>query len=242
MKITVAALAYNEIKYIPYMVDYYHSQGCDLFIVDNYSNDGTYEWLIENNIPTIRVDTDESFHLTTLQTVLNEQLKIINPDWVVYTGIDIFYHFEGTIREEIEKVDAKGYNIIRNTTYFAYNTGEDFTLPFYSTYFYIDLHGTNMMISKYGEGFEILADEIQLNNKSIYNTGFMINYGMCKPKEEREETYKRRQKAWNLGLSRVYGTHYIGAQKKQWIWEKEELSDIRTMEEWRLITKDHSIL
>ena len=39
---------YNELKYLPHVVDYYKKNGCGVYIIDNYSNDGTYEWLIEN--------------------------------------------------------------------------------------------------------------------------------------------------------------------------------------------------
>ena len=75
------------------MVNYYIKQGCDIFVMDNFSNDGTYEWLLENNISTTRIDTNDSFYLSKLQRALVEEIKKISPDWIIYTGVDMFYHF-----------------------------------------------------------------------------------------------------------------------------------------------------
>ena len=54
---------------------------------------------------------------------------------------------------------------------------------------------------------------------------FSYNYGMCKPKEERDETLERRETAWKLGLSKGYGTHYKPCKAKNWLWDKSALLD-----------------
>jgi len=237
-KILVVAFAFNEIKYISSMVRYYRRQGCDLFILDNYSDDGTYEWLIKNKIKTRRFDTDGAFHLEKLQKELLKEIVIINPDWVVYSGIDIRYFFAETIRKTIEKADREGYNMISIDYFNMFNTGEKRRVLLKDNYFY----GTQMerlyMIAKYTDGFSFEADSIQIPEPKIYDAeGVLINYGACKPKEEREVTYARRRKAWEQGMYDGWGTHYKGGSDKGWIWEKSELTDIRTTEYYKYIKK-----
>jgi hypothetical protein len=238
MKILVAAFAYNERPYIPYMVEYYRNQGCDLLILDNYSNDGTYEWLVENNIPTSRVDTNESFFLSKLQAALMDEIAKINPDWVVNTGIDLYYFFKTTIREEIEKADSAGFNMIEAGLFSGYNTGEEFKLPFYKHYLYMQKGMQLQMIAKYLPGFRLEADSIKLPQMNVYvSDGILINYGMCKSKEERESTFARRKKAWELGLHKGWGVHYAPASQRQWIWKKEELIYMKECDKWDLIKR-----
>lgn len=237
MNILVTAFAYNEISYIPYMVDYYHNQGCELFIIDNFSNDGTYEWLKENNIKTIRVDTNESFHISILQEALLKELIDIQPDWLIYTGIDTFFIFPEKIANIISDIDKEGYNTIRTRLIEVFNTGEEYSLPLHSHYFYGEYREQREMIVKYTPELIINGDGLIIPNKrSLHTKGVLINYGMCKPKEEREETFRRRQRAWKLGLNRGFGTHYYSGKNIQWLWDREKLIDIRTFDEWDMIS------
>ena len=96
------------------------------------------------------------------------------------------------------------------------------------------------MIVKYTSVFAIHGDLLKVENEKINrNRGFLVNYGMCKPKEERIITYERRKKAWSEGMNRGYGTHYKDADNNQWIWNKTKLVDIRTSKEWEIIKKNH---
>lgn len=56
MKVLMICFVYNEIKYLPHSIDYYKKNNCDIYVIDNNSTDGTYEWLIENNIPCNRYE------------------------------------------------------------------------------------------------------------------------------------------------------------------------------------------
>lgn len=228
--ILVAATAYNEIKYIKHFVDFYRKQGCELLVLDNYSTDGTYEWLLENNVKTSRVDTKGTFHLGILQAALLNRINKIAPDWLIYCGVDLYYYFEGSIEDEIRKAKTKNYNIIEVDHLDGYNTGETFQMPFQDTYYYVTICKNPLqMIARWHPHFRFAGDKIRLlNNESVYKSqGFLINYGMCKPKAEREETYNRRIKAWKVGELKGHGTHYKPAHDRQWIWRKEELVDIR---------------
>jgi len=239
MKILVAAFAYNERPYIPYMVEYYRSQGCDLLILDNYSTDGTYEWLVENGVRTSRVNTDNSFHLVRLQHALLKEFEKIHPDWIVYTGIDTYFYFPDGITKEIEKVDRLGRTAISVHHLEAYRTGEEFKMPFQDNYFHILIASRRVqMVAKYLQPFRFNGDALIIPNLRIYESdGFLINYGFCKTKEERELTYARRKKAWALGNPKGHGSHYKVAADRDWTWAKEEFTDIRTTEYYKMMTK-----
>ncbi len=236
MKILAVAFAYNEIKYISNMVRYYRDQDCDIFILDNDSIDGTTEWLAANKVKTSICKTGGLFHLLQLQAGLVKAIKKIKPDWIIYTGIDIRYSFPWTIRKTIEKADKDGFNMIGVQYYNMYNTGEPPAYPMSENYF----HARNLkrlyMISKYQEPFGFEADSIQIKGRKIFEAkGVLINYGNCKPKEEREHTFRRRKRAWEAGLDRNYGVHYIDGHNRNWIWPKGELIDIRETEDYKYI-------
>jgi glycosyltransferase involved in cell wall biosynthesis len=238
MKILAIAFAYNEIKYIAEMVNYYRSQGCDLNIVDNCSTDGTFQWLQAHGVRTRQKDTNQTFDLKTLQRCLVNDINAVKPDWVVYTGIDIYYIFDGTIREVIEEADRKGFNMISVQYFNMYNTGEQSNGSMKDTYFFARKFKRLYMIAKYQNPFGFEADSIQIKNRKIYDApGVFINYGNCKPFDERETTYGRRKRAWDAGLDRNYGVHYLEGRTKGWIWKRSELIDIRETEYYKYIQK-----
>ena len=175
-----------------------------------------------------------------MQNALLLELRKIKPDWIVYTGIDAYYFFSGTICEEIEKAESLGCDIVVVSHIEVHSTGEEMKLPFPSNFFYIvqgfrKLH----MISKFGSGIRFLGDSILKSgvSKIYHSNGFFINYGMCKPKQEREVTYQRRRKAWLMGELKGHGTHYQSAQKREWQWTKSELVDIRLTEWYKMMVK-----
>lgn len=238
MKILVVAFAWNEIKHIARMVNFYKDQGCDLNIVDNCSTDETFEYLKNNGVRTRQKDTNNSFDLITLQRCLVNDLKAVKPDWVVYTGIDVVYLFNKSIRETIERADALGFNMISIQYMNMYNTGEGDFPDLHKHYFYGRFLGRLYMIAKYSEPFGFEADSIKIEGRKTYPAeGIFINYGNCKPAAEREATFLRRSKAWNAGLDRNYGVHYIEGRDKKWIWDKNTLVDIRETEYWKYVKK-----
>jgi len=238
MKILAVAFAYNEMKLIPSFVKYYRDQGCDIFVLDNHSSDGTSEWLTENNVRTEVCPTGGMFHLLKLQKGLVDEINRSKPDWVVYTGIDIFYSFNSTIRKTIERADKNGYNMIGVQHYNMHNTGEPPAYPLHENYFHARKGNRLYMISKFQDPFGFEADSIQIKGRKIFEAkGVLVNYGNCKPAGEREDTFKRRRKAWNAGLDRNYGVHYIEGHKRGWIWRRDELIDIRKTEDYKYIQK-----
>jgi hypothetical protein len=238
MKILAVAFAYNEIDYIAPMVKYYRDQGCELNIIDNCSTDGTYNWLVQNNVRTRQKDTKGTFNLIKLQQSLLFDIREYKSDWVVYTGIDVYYSFDNTIAETIEYADKQGYNMIGVQYFNIYNTGETRTGHMKDDFFYARKFKHLYMIGKYSEPFSFEADSIQMKNRKIFEApGVFVNYGNCKPAAEREETFKRRKRAWENGLDRNYGVHYIEGRGKHWIWDKAELIDIRETDYYKYIQK-----
>lgn len=241
MKILAVAFAYNEMPYIADFVDLYRKEGCDIFVLDNHSTDGTTEYLRDQKVMSDICYTGGAFDLKKLQAGLVRMINIIRPDWVVYTGIDIIYYFKKTIRKIILDADLKGYNMIGIKYFNMYNTGEQFALPLKDHFFYAREFGNLYMISKFQHPFGFEADSIQIKEKKIkVYPGVFINYGNCKPYKEREDTFRRRQKAWNRGLDPNYGVHYIEGHNKGWIWKKSELIDIRTTEYYQYILNHDS--
>jgi len=236
MKILAATFAYNEEPYLPAWVRYYENQGCEMLVVDNYSTDGTHKWCGEHGLHTGKVDTNEAFHLATLQRVLVAEIFKIKPDWVIYAGIDLFQIFPLGIRKTIEDAEKQKCNLIEVDHYEAFNTGEKTRIPLPANYFYMRKHGRLRMTGKWDRGLRLFADEVILGDPRVYQSdGILINYGMCKAKEEREITLARRQKAWDMGLHKGWGTHYRPAQSIDWKWDKNTLRDMKKTPEYELI-------
>ena len=197
------------------------------------SNDGTWEYLQKNKIKSHRVNTNESFDLIALQKEIVKTLHKEKPDWVVYNGADLFFQTDGpkTLYEHIISADAEGINLLEMSCIYMYNTGED-TSKFnpFNTYFYYRPFMTITMIHKYHKDVHYHADRVDVPNpKKKRLPGVIINFGQAKTLEEREDTFKRRKKAWDSGkLHKDLGGHYREGKILNWVWEKNSLIDIRT--------------
>ena len=77
-----------------------------------------------------------------------------------------------------------------------------------------------------------VARETAVNDSTI-NLNFAVNegepakvhridiLGNTKTKEDRDQTLKRRRKAWDNGEPRGHGTHYLEGERNNWIWDKD---------------------
>jgi glycosyltransferase involved in cell wall biosynthesis len=227
MKILFITFVYNEKAYLPDIISYYQKQGIDIYIIDNMSVDGTFEWLLENNIPCSRLDTNESFDLRLLQAEADRIIEIKKPEWVVYGGADLYYIFNKTIREVIEDVDKSGFNQVSCNCYGALNTGEPLTLPLYKCYQYGVVYRPLIMISKYVKGFKLEGDSIKVDEPNVFiSDGIMVNYGACKPLNEQKIKLQRRQKAWVNGLDPRTGKHFLKYKEINWLWKRKPGMDL----------------
>jgi len=239
MKILVALCVYNELPYLPVLIDYYTNQGCEMLFVDNMSTDGTYEYLVERGMKVSRLDTNESWNLIPLIAALDGAIKKEQPDWVVHTGADLYYSFDNTIKEEIMVAESEGYDQLAVRSYYMHNTGEVFRTPLQNNYLWGMYRQEFIMIGKFKEGFSLRADNITFAHPRIKPmNGWIFNYGGCKPAEEQEVKLQRRQKAWDEGLPIAVGWHHLEGKRRNWIWDKKDLIYIPDYPEvWNYLKK-----
>jgi hypothetical protein len=238
MRILATTFAYNERKYIEQWVNYYRSQGCELYVLDNMSTDGTYEWLVENKVPCAQVDTGKAFHLHKLQDELMWDLEIIKPDWVVYNGIDLFTVTEKKLCDTLKELDDQGYNQLQLPCYNVFNTGEEFGTPLQKHFTRGGLYRNLIMTAKYEKGFNIRNDNLGIENENPRRVaGYMFNYGGCKPAQEQEEKLQRREKAWSEGLPSNVGKHFRAGRARGWVYGKDETEDLSIEPFWKYIEK-----
>jgi hypothetical protein len=227
MKILAIGFVYNERPYIPEIVKYYTKQGCEVYIIDNYSNDGTYEYLVENKVNCSRLDTNETFDLVALQKETDRLIHKIKPDWIVYIAGDLFHICGKPIKEAIEEADKNDFTQISSKCYNMLNIGEKFKIPLYKNYYHGEYYMRLQMITKYNENINVVCDSFKDDNPVIYESDYLIvNYGGCKPAQEQEIKLERRKKAWENGLRKGIGRHFLRAQKHNWIWPRKSIKAI----------------
>lgn len=220
---------WNEINYLPLKLQFCKENKLDLYVIDNMSTDGSWEWLQENNIPSHRIDTNESFALRHLQDDIVRTIHRLKPYWTIYNGCDLFPITDKPLYDSIMELDEKGYNIAAIDCCSFFNTGEEHKVfdPF-NTFFYHGTIRTYNMIHKYHSKVSYNADNVSFPGQKIGKlNGIMINYGNSKTAEERAETLKRRRKAWNNGEPRGHGVHYLTGEKLKWVRNKKDLTDGR---------------
>jgi len=235
MKILYIIHIYNEMDFLPAKVKWCRENGLGMYILDNFSNDGSWEYLQENEIPCERVNTNGTFHLTLLQKATNNAIHRINPDWVCYTGMDTFVCTPTTLGEQISK--CRG-DILRGPWINIFNTGEVRGNPFKTYFYYSQIRTPIGLIYRYIPKSHLIADEVAWKGAKIVPLdGVYVNFGNVKPAKQRDDTLNRRKKAWTKGLPRSWGTHYPVYKKVNWLWEKNKLKDVRTSPYWNLYKK-----
>lgn len=243
MRVLCILTVWNEINYLPLKLKYCEENKLEPYFIDNMSDDGTWEWLQKHNVPSHRIDTNGSFDLRRLQDEIVKTIHRLKPDWAIYNGCDLFPITLEPLADELKKLETNGYNTAWIECVNFFNTGEDRSgfNPF-NTYFYYGSVNRFKMIHKYNKVLRYLADDVSFpGQKAGVLNGIMVNYGNTKTKEERELTLKRRRKAWNEGEPRGHGTHYLEGERRGWIWNKNELTDVRNTKYYPYIQKLQSI-
>jgi glycosyltransferase involved in cell wall biosynthesis len=239
MRILNILTCFNEIHYIPYIISYYQKHNIEVFVLDNYSTDGSWEWLKKQGIPCERIDTGGAFHMNVLQKARLEKMKELKPDWVIYGDADEFIvGVHHPIEKLIMAAEDINANLIRTRKFEFYNTGEkrpkEPTSPKNIFYYYEESaaaeHGI-VRIHKYHPNTVYNADCVFVPEMKIGRIdAFILNYGGTKTKEQRNEIMERTKKAWAMGMDLNLSHHYVAQQEKKWIWDREALSDIRNFE------------
>lgn len=242
MKILAIGFIFNERPYLPELIRYYKNQGCELYLIDNMSTDGTFEYLQENNIPSHQFDTGECFHLDWLQAETNKVIHEIKPDWIVYIAGDLYHIFEKSIEHQISVAEILNLNQIETTCFEFFHTGEynnntNF-IPLYKNFFFGREYRPLVLVSKYHESLKLIGDDIFILGKQIlHSTGLSINYGGCKPKEIQEAKLQRTYNAWNKGMNNGWSHHFPENKKSEWLWDKSDLQHYSGYDKYGIIEK-----
>lgn len=222
--ITAIMSTYNEIEYLPLKIQWCRSNGIDLYVCDNMSNDGTGEMLQREGIASHQYDTQGVFSEVRMQKEIKDTLVRLQPDWVLYMGCDLFFNIP------LEPIEC---NVISFQFLSAKYTGE-VREPF--TYQYGMIHQPLKFLFKWNDDIQFAGDEIIIPNEKCYHSGLIaINYGDTKPKEQRLETLARRQKAWDQGECRGWGSHLAEGSKIDYLWNRDQLVNFRNTEYWKQI-------
>jgi glycosyltransferase involved in cell wall biosynthesis len=239
MKILAICTVYNELDYIPLKAAWCRANGLELYVIDNMSTDGTWEWLQKNGIASHRFDTAGEFHLVKLQEEMTKTIHRIKPDWVIYHGADLFFSTFMPLNKMIAIYDEKGFNRLAMQYAQVCFTGEERVVPFnpFSNFVYGSQGKVYSFIGKYHPELKLQGDGLNFPDISeVQIVGVIANYGHTKERERREETVKRREKAWANGLAANLGRHYKRAPET-WQWAKEMLTDLRKSSAWKYILR-----
>lgn len=240
MRILCILTAWNEIEFLPLKKRFCEANGIDLYVIDNYSDDGTWEWLQKNGVPSHRFDTNGSFNLRKLQDEIVRTIHEQKPDWVIYNGADLFPVTDKPLYKEIQMLNDLGCNVAMQYCISFYNTGEERNPkdPF-NTYFHFRGFQYLTMIHKYHPEIIYNADHVTIGEKIQPGNigGILINYGNTKTAQERNQSFERRKKAWVEGENPAHGSHFREGAARDWTWNKEELTDIRETEYFRYLQK-----
>jgi hypothetical protein len=251
MKILCILTAYNDIDFLKFKKKFCDYHNLDLYVIDNYSDDGTWEWLRDNDISSHRFDTKDMFVLPWLQAEIVKTLRSLKdkPDWVIYNGADMFPITLPSIRSSIEAADRQDYNLMAIPRGGVFNTGEERAENPFKTYFYGCIRKANtgeVFIHKYDESVNYFGDTVSffgIQNRVKFEEGFIIDYGDTKTASQRNKTYERRQKAWDANLMSLgHGIHYIKGNKCNWIWNKNDLINFKETPQLQYIQHLQEIL
>lgn len=249
MKILACGVVYNEIDILPYLLDYLKSQRIEIFIFDNFSNDGTWEYLQDNEIACERISSDGKMSTIQFFKIMIAKWNEMKPDWCIYLDADEFpltFQFS-SLKELVEDRDKKGFNVVAQTRINFRPTGsEDFSKgdprKIYRYYFikfpggkgysqceriFKHFDGINLRVTAghFIKRFDKRASIESLNNP-------IFHYSMREnAKEKTLQRFNRRNKdeeTVKLNWNNHYG-RYI--KKDVWIWNKDELNDIENPED-----------
>ena len=256
--------SYNELRYLPKVVRYYQNQGVEVYVADNFSSDGTWEWLNDNKIPCEQFDTDGRFDLVAQQNLeLRLAKKFKNADWIIYGDADEFIVARKKITDIVNfsSIKRSSANLLRMPSLNLKNTGETIKNDPTKNYFYyaereysneiIRIH-KNLPNVRYGAEMGSIAGDIitfsdgNIKHDSVWSTADVIydlvgnNFELRSNKKCKTSYQFTKTKTKSMGQKTIpenFGSHLIRGKKANWKWDKSELTDIRTHELYALIEK-----
>lgn len=245
MNILACGVVYNEMDILPYLLDHFKSQDVEMFIYDNYSDDGTWEYLQDNKIACERIGSDGKFSLVRFIKKMTTKWKEARPDWCIYLDADEFpltFQFP-TLKELIKDRDKQGFNVINQERINFRPTGlEDFSkgnpLEVYRYYFHEFAnkrgHPRCERIFKFSDDINVLSSGghycLRINKKVFAEPldNPIFHYSMRE--NAREKTFLRfnRRSKDEETIKLGWNVHYKDfINNNKWIWDPNELKDIK---------------
>jgi len=244
MKILACAVVFNEIDILPYLVEHYKANGVEMFIYDNMSTDGTWEYLLGSGVECEQVDTGGILATPHFVRMRLAKWREVEPDWCIYMDADEFcmsFQFP-TLRELIKFRDFQGVTVIQQPRLNFRPTGmEDFSkgnpLDIYRYYAPCPGHLMNDRIFKYHRDNELLPSGghyVEGVPKQVFSETLANPIFHYSIRENGKDKFARMSKRSNKDPetnARGWNTHlkkFLDADK--WVWDKDELSDMKDPE------------
>ena len=123
MKVHLYTLCYNEMKILPFAVDYWKSVADEIFVLDNGSTDGSVEYLSGiDGINVVHFNSD-GFSDKTHRDLKNKVWKASrgHADWVIVCDLDEFLWSPEGIRKTLERFKDEGVTIVKPDGYNIYS-------------------------------------------------------------------------------------------------------------------------
>lgn len=228
MKITGIMSVYNEQDFLPLKINWCRSNNIDLYVCENISTDNTVKLLNNNEIAYHRYDTMGVFSEMLIRNEVLTSLYRLKPEWALYMGCDLFMNLP-------EKDIPQEYNCISLTFISMKYTGEERIKPFnpFDNFRYGMKHHRLKFLFRWSEDVKISGDNVYVpDEKCFESSGILVNYGDTKPAEQRNESMRRRELAWECGENKAFGEHFRMGNIRNWTWDKDQLIDFSQTEYW----------
>ncbi len=131
MKIVGMLPVFNDEDIIQEVIEHLLSQGINLVVLDNGSTDKTYEIckkFVGKGVLQLNQYKSDHYDWSTILRMLYDMALRESPDWVLRSDSDEFLESgmkNITLKQAIEKVESKGYNLIQFDTFDFFMTDDD---------------------------------------------------------------------------------------------------------------------
>ena len=209
---------YNEIEYLPLQVAWLEHNGVVPYVLDNCSNDGTWEWLCDNKVQSEQIDTNGQFHMGSIQERENQIVSRLKPDWAIHLDAEMFWVCDDLICNKISAFNKKIDIFAADTNIDFIKTVEgeqDLDNPIEKYFWGWNIRGRPPLRRAYkpNSKWAFRSDDV-LNivappksksrvitgpSSRISINGLLFNYGKTKSSHKRDESIVRREEAMKNG-------------------------------------------
>lgn len=247
LKVLAIIHTYNEEDVIKETVEYLVKQDIDVYVLDNWSTDNTYNEVKElKNIYGEKIilerypkeqPTENNYNWTEQLHKTEELAKKLDYDWFIHHDADEIrvtpYLKNVTVKEMIEYVDSLGYNAIDTTVLDFRITNKNDNIFARNTYFEFGRKPTHFMQIKTWKKCEDVdlattgGHIAQFENQKVYPLKIINkHYPLRSLKQAEKKVYidrlprfekEKKEKGWHYHYDKI-------AHEKDFIYDKENLN------------------